>query len=89
MSIPISFIQRIKDTHQDNPDIDIPRQIIDALANGDTSLTDVVDYCEKLLIERLLDRQISQTELAERLGITRRTLYSRLKLLGMDDDSGD
>ncbi len=31
----------------------------------------------------------NKSQAAEMLGITRRTLYSRLKLLGMEDETGD
>ena len=53
---------------------------------GDLNL----DNNARRLITAALDRAgDNKSQAAQMLGITRRTLYSRLKLLGMDDDSAD
>jgi len=53
-----------------------------------TSATlDLDDNARMLIREALKRADGNKTQAAELLGITRRTLYSRLKLLGMEDDA--
>ncbi len=48
-----------------------------------------LDNNARRLIRAALDRAAgNKSQAAEMLGITRRTLYSRLKLLAMEDESG-
>ena len=58
---------------------DVPAQTVEALARGKKKLMDAVDEYEKIMLTRLIERGISQTALADRLGITRRTLYNKLQ----------
>jgi transcriptional regulator with PAS, ATPase and Fis domain len=57
----------------------ISEELIESLANGRNSLGDVVDAYEQAVLTRLIARKIRQTALADRLGITRRTLYNKLR----------
>ena len=58
---------------------DVPQATIDKLAQGGINLADAIDNYEKIMLTRLMGRGISQTALAERLGVTRRTLYNKLQ----------
>jgi len=57
----------------------ISEELIDSLANGRNTLGDVVDAYEQAVLTSLLERKIRQAALADRLGITRRTLYNKLR----------
>ena len=57
----------------------ISEELIDSLANGRNTLGDVVDAYEQAVLRSLIERKIRQTALADRLGITRRTLYNKLR----------
>ncbi len=59
--------------------VNIPEEMIDAVAYGPKKLADVVDEYEKYMLSRLIDRGVNQTTLADSLGITRRTLYNKLQ----------
>lgn len=59
--------------------VNIPEEVIDAVAYGPKKLADVVDEYEKYMLSRLIDRGVTQTTLADSLGITRRTLYNKLQ----------
>ncbi|MCK4628224.1 MAG: sigma-54-dependent Fis family transcriptional regulator [Sedimentisphaerales bacterium] len=59
--------------------VDIPEEMIDAVAYGSKKLADVVDEYEKYMLSRLIDRGVTHTTLADSLGITRRTLYNKLQ----------
>jgi DNA-binding NtrC family response regulator len=54
---------------------------------GINATLDLDDNARMLIREALKRADGNKTQAAELLGITRRTLYSRLKLLGMEDDS--
>ena len=58
--------------------VQIPEETIDALVKGSTMLSDAVAEYEKIMLARLMERGVNQTTLAERLGVTRRTLYNKL-----------
>jgi len=58
--------------------LSVPETTIDALAYGSKGLAEVVDEYERFMLERLLERGVNQTNLAQTLGITRRTLYNKL-----------
>ena len=60
-------------------DINIPDDTINALANGSKRLSEAVAEFESMMLARLLKRVDSHTTLADRLGITRRTLYNKLE----------
>ncbi|MCH9022214.1 MAG: sigma-54-dependent Fis family transcriptional regulator [Planctomycetes bacterium] len=60
-------------------DIEIPRSTIEALVVGRKRLSEAMDEYERVILNRLVMRDISQTALADRLGITRRTLYNKLE----------
>ena len=50
------------------------------LAEGKVSLSDVVEGFEKTLISQAMDKSDgTQSELAQRLGLTRRTFYNKLQ----------
>ena len=57
----------------------VSEDLIDALAHGRETLCQVVDAYERALLTRLVERKIRQNALADRLGITRRTLYNKLR----------
>ena len=59
--------------------IDVSDELIEAMFNGTKQLGEVMDVCEQVVLERLIKRGLSQTVLAQRLGVTRRTLYSKLE----------
>jgi two-component system response regulator HydG len=50
---------------------------------------DLDENARQLIREALRRAHGNKTQAAELLGITRRTLYSRLKLLGMEDETGE
>ena len=60
------------------PAASVPEGTIEALSAGSKKLSEAVEEYERLMLARLLRRGISQTVLADRLGITRRTLYNKL-----------
>jgi len=55
-------------------------------ATAGAASLDLDDNARALILEALERAQGNKTRAAELLGITRRTLYSRLKLLGMEDE---
>jgi DNA-binding NtrC family response regulator len=59
-------------------------------AADDSAGTDLdLDNNARRLIRVALERAAgNKSQAAEMLGITRRTLYSRLKLLGMEEETG-
>ena len=57
----------------------VSEDLIDALIHGRKTLCDVVDAYEQAVLTRLVERKIRQNDLADRLGITRRTLYNKLR----------
>jgi transcriptional regulator with PAS, ATPase and Fis domain len=59
--------------------VNIPEEMVDAVAYGPKKLADVVDEYEKYMLSRLIDRGVTQATLADSLGITRRTLYNKLQ----------
>jgi DNA-binding NtrC family response regulator len=62
----------------------------DSGSAGSTTLTlDLDDNVRGLIREALKRVGGNKTQAAELLGITRRTLYSRLKLLGMEEEFGE
>ena len=56
------------------------------LDSGTATTLDLDDNARVLIREALKRANGNKTHAAELLGITRRTLYSRLKLLGMEDE---
>ena len=52
---------------------------IEALAVGRKRLSEAMDEYERVILNRLVTRDVNQTALADRLGITRRTLYNKLQ----------
>ncbi len=72
--------------HRSRPDasphessLTVPEQTIEALLHGTLGLSEAVEQCERHMLRRLLDRRIRPSDLASRLGITRRTLYNKLQ----------
>ncbi len=59
--------------------IRVPERTIEDMAMGSKKLTEVLDAYEQFLLARLIEKNINQKDLAERLGITRRTLYNKLQ----------
>ena len=59
--------------------LEVTTETIDGLVCGEKRLGEVLDEYEKFLFTRLLSRGVSRSVLAERLGITRRTLYNKLQ----------
>ncbi|MCP4291152.1 MAG: sigma-54-dependent Fis family transcriptional regulator [bacterium] len=81
----LAGLQEITDEHiQLNVSPGTAKTLTEFDLTGDLSL----DNHMRMLIETALDRAGgNKSQAAQMLGITRRTLYSRLKLLGMQDDS--
>jgi DNA-binding NtrC family response regulator len=57
----------------------ISEELIHSLAHGRKTLCDVVDDYEQAVLTCLIERNIRQSTLADRIGITRRTLYNKLR----------
>lgn len=76
--LPREVIQRSMDTSNKQMEVMVSDGTIEALASGSKSLTEVVEEYEKFMLARLIERGYSQTDMAENLGITRRTLYNKL-----------
>ena len=72
----------LNDTSQ--PNVAVPERTIEALATGSAMLCQVVQDYEKTLLSRLIDRGMGRNLLAHRLGITRRTLYNKLRKYQLD-----
>ncbi|MBN2211581.1 MAG: sigma-54-dependent Fis family transcriptional regulator [Sedimentisphaerales bacterium] len=62
----------------------IPDDLIDQLAQGSRRLHDAVNDFEKTMLARLIKRCPNRQQLAQRLGITRRTLYNKLRQYHLD-----
>jgi two-component system response regulator HydG len=77
--LPMELIEAGLQRRNRNPQTRISEELIESLANGRNTLCDVVDAYEQAILIRLLERKIRQTALADRLGITRRTLYNKLR----------
>lgn len=79
--LPREIIHRMSfaDSETQEKTADIPQTIIEALAKGSIKLAEALDDYEKIMLARLMGRGISQTALADRLGVTRRTLYNKLQ----------
>lgn len=77
--LPPELIQSNRKSSLSDPTPDVPEQMIDALARGSRQLSHVMDDFEKSILNRLSYQELSQTQLAENLGITRRTLYNKLQ----------
>ena len=59
--------------------VTISDEMIEALLDGRKRLVEALDECERVVLARLMKRGLNQTALANRLGVTRRTLYSKLQ----------
>ena len=59
--------------------LDVPDELIEALLTGRKRLASVIDDYEREMLKRLVDRGVNNSVLADRLGITRRTLYNKLQ----------
>ena len=59
--------------------VKISDEMIEALIGGRKRLAEALDECERVVLARLMKRGLNQTALANRLGVTRRTLYSKLQ----------
>ena len=77
--LPMELMEAGLQYRNRTPKTRISTELIDSLANGRNNLGDVVDAYEQAVLTRLLERKIRQTALANRLGITRRTLYNKLR----------
>jgi TyrR family helix-turn-helix protein len=77
--LPQEFILSYQKSNESTPDLEVPEHMIEALARGKRQLSHVVDEFEKSILNRLACQDLSQTRLAENLGITRRTLYNKLQ----------
>jgi len=71
-------------TKNPQPELDVTDHTIEALANGSVMLGQVLQDYEKTLLARLVDRPMGRNLLAQRLGITRRTLYNKLRKYQLD-----
>ena len=58
--------------------VSVPDETIEELVDGSRKLADVVGDYERFLLARMIERGVKQNVLADRLGITRRTLYNKL-----------
>ncbi len=63
---------------------EIPSETLDALISGSRALSDTMDEYEEFLLRRLMDRGLNRSVLAQRLGVTRRTLYNKLQKYDLD-----
>ena len=77
--LPQELIISYQKSNESTPDLEVPEHMIEALARGKRQLSHVVDEFEKSILNRLACQNLSQTRLAENLGITRRTLYNKLQ----------
>ncbi len=77
--LPMELIETGLQCQNRTPQTRISTELIDSLANGRNTLGNVVDDYEQAILTRLVKRKIRQTALADRLGITRRTLYNKLR----------
>lgn len=77
--LPPAIIQSQLQAGAEGSAIEISDQFIESLFEGRKHLNDVLDHCEKVVLERLVARGLNRTTLAERLGVTRRTLYNKLE----------
>ena len=59
--------------------VKISDEMIEALIGGRKRLAEALDECERVVLARLMKRGLNQTALANRLGVTRRTLNSKLQ----------
>jgi len=77
--LPVELVR--SGTNQPNQDtvVRIPEKTIEDMAIGTKKLTEVVDAYEQFMLARLIEKNMNQSELAKRLGITRRTLYNKLQ----------
>ncbi len=60
-------------------DAQVPQNTINQLLSGPARLGQVMDSYERTILSRLLRKIRNQSALADRLGITRRTLYNKLQ----------
>jgi len=76
--LPREIIRKTLRGPADEERLSVPEKTINALAYGSKGLAEAVDEYERFMLERLLERGVNQTSLAQTLGITRRTLYNKL-----------
>ena len=76
--LPAELLARAAGQGQGPLEKNVPGQVIDGLLHGSQRLNDALEEYEAVILRRLIERGLSQTALANRLGITRRTLYSKL-----------
>ncbi len=77
--LPHEVIRRSMVKHDAQMKVIVSDDTIDALSTGSKSLAEVVEEYEKYMLARLVERGYSQTDIADNLGITRRTLYNKLQ----------
>jgi len=80
--LPLEIIRRAGGQQDEgiaeSNNLEVSEELIESLVRGRKTLSNAVDEYERLMLRRLINRNVNQTTLADRLGITRRTLYNKL-----------
>ncbi len=79
IDLPQEFLGQMEEVNELAVEVHVPDATIDALDRGKWMLNEAIESYEKKLLDRLVTRNMNQSELARKLGITRRTLYNKLQ----------
>lgn len=77
--LPAELVRSSTNQPDEDTAVQIPERTIEDMAMGSKKLMEVVNAYEQFMLARLIEKNMNQSELAERLGITRRTLYNKLQ----------
>jgi len=77
--LPVQVLETSMQRQNPTAPMRISEDLITSLTHGRKTLCDVVDNYEQAVLTCLIERNIRQSTLADRIGITRRTLYNKLR----------
>jgi len=81
--LPRSVIQKLLSAPDGNRESSVAEHLLERVTRDGLSMQEVIDYCERLLLEKaLIQNGYNQTRTAQLLKITPRTIFNKMKKHG-------